>query len=46
MIRFAVSLAILAILVVVGGLVYLAGWDIPAPAKQVETVIPNDRFAR
>jgi len=46
MIRFAMSLAVLAVLVVVGGLVYLAGWDIPAPTKQIETVIPNGRFAR
>ncbi|MHA1112940.1 MAG: hypothetical protein ACTSXZ_01290 [Alphaproteobacteria bacterium] len=46
MIRIAITLAAFAVLFVVGGLVYLAGWDIPAPANQVEIVIPNDRFPR
>lgn len=46
MTRIAVSLAALAVLSVVVGLVVLATWDIPAPTATVETVIPNDRFPR
>ena len=34
------------ILVLVGGGVYLAVWDIPAPKTPVEKVIPSDRFPR
>ncbi|MDX9859360.1 MAG: hypothetical protein RBS99_00445 [Rhodospirillales bacterium] len=38
---------VLAVLVVmVGGAVFLATWDIPAPTAAVEKVIPNDRFPR
>ncbi len=38
---------VLAVLVVmVGGAVFLATWDIPAPTASVEKVIPNDRFPR
>ncbi|HJP23255.1 MAG: hypothetical protein QF546_04685 [Alphaproteobacteria bacterium] len=32
--------------VVVGGAVFLATWDIPAPTQRVEKVLPNDRFPR
>jgi hypothetical protein len=38
-------IAIIA-LVIAGGVVFLATWDIPAPTQPVEKVIPNDRFAR
>ena len=31
---------------VVGGAIFLATWDIPAPVAAVEKVIPNDRFPR
>lgn len=30
--------------VVAGGAVFLATWDIPAPVADVERVIPDDRF--
>ena len=30
----------------VGGVVFLITWDIPAPSRQVEKVIDNDRFPR
>ena len=33
---FAVSIA--------AGIVALATWDIPAPATEIEIVLPNDRF--
>jgi hypothetical protein len=36
----------LVVLVLIGGGVYLAFWDIPAPQTPVEKVIPSDRFPR
>lgn len=39
-----VVLAVFAL--VVGGAIFLATWDIPAPVASVEKVIPNDRFPR
>ena len=39
------ALALLGILVL-GGLLYVAIFDLPAPSKPVEKVIPNERFAR
>jgi hypothetical protein len=40
------ALIILALIVVAGGSVFLATWEIPAPSKTVERVIPDDRFPR
>jgi hypothetical protein len=40
------ALIILALIVAVGGSVFLATWEIPAPSKTVERVIPDDRFPR
>lgn len=31
---------------ILGGAVFLATWDIPAPVSTVEKVIPDDRFPR
>ena len=31
---------------IVGGVVFLATWDIPAPITKIEKVIPDDRFPR
>lgn len=39
-------LIILVLLVIVGGVAFLATWDMPPPSSKVEKVIPNDRFAR
>lgn len=39
-------MAVLVVAVIVGGAVFLATWDIPAPMSTVEKVIPNDRFPR
>lgn len=39
-------LVILVLLVLVGGVVVLATWDMPPPSAPVEKVIPNDRFER
>ena len=37
-------LLILIVVVAVGGVAFLATWDMPAPSTQVEKIIPNDRF--
>jgi hypothetical protein len=40
-----VRLLLLALLLIaIGGAVFLATWDIPAPTRQVETVMPDDRL--
>ena len=38
------ALVILVLAVIVGGIVFLATWDIPAPTTTIETVLPDDRF--
>ena len=40
------SIYLIAVLVVsiAAGVVALANWDIPAPATEIEIVLPNDRF--
>jgi hypothetical protein len=35
-----------ALVILVGGALFLASWDIPAPSAQIERPIPNDRFTR
>ena len=42
--RLGLVLLGIAILVIAGGGMLLASWQIPAPTKQLEKVIPNDRF--
>jgi hypothetical protein len=44
--RISIILLAIVVLVIAGGGVLLASWQIPAPTKQLEKVIPNDRFAR
>jgi hypothetical protein len=34
------------LLVIAGGIAFLASWDIPAPRTTVEKVLPDDRFPR
>lgn len=36
----------LTLVILVGGGVFLAGWDIPAPSSVVEKTIPDGRFPR
>lgn len=36
----------LLILLVIGGAVFLATWNIPAPTATVQKVLPDDRFPR
>jgi len=41
------KIVLLLVLVLIGAAVaFVLTWDIPPPAAQVETVIPNDRFPR
>lgn len=44
--RFTSILIVLILLVLGGGLALLATWDLPVPSRQVEKVIPNERFPR
>ena len=37
---------LLVIVTIAGAAVFLATWDIPAPVKKVERVLPDDRFPR
>lgn len=36
--------AVLLVLAIGGGMIFLAAWDMPAPSAPVVKVIPNDRF--
>jgi hypothetical protein len=44
--KISKAVLILAFLSLVGGAAFLATWDIPPPVKQVERVLPDDRFPR
>ena len=44
--RLWIILALVVVLAIVGGLVYLAFGDFPVPTKPVEKVLPDDRFPR
>ncbi|MBO6825489.1 MAG: hypothetical protein JJ879_04755 [Sneathiella sp.] len=44
--KFSLFLLFLITAAVVGGGVFLAAWDIPAPTVPVERVIPNDQFPK
>jgi hypothetical protein len=44
--KLILALIVLAVLCVVGGVVFLGTWDIPAPTQPVEKKISNDRFER
>jgi len=37
---------LLIAVILIGGAVFLATWDIPAPTSQVEKVLPDNRFPR
>ncbi len=39
-------LVVLSLLVIGGGMTFLASWDMPAPSRSVEKVIPDERFPR
>jgi hypothetical protein len=44
--KLAVVIIFAAMLILVGGAVFLAAWEIPAPSAVVERTIPDDRFPR
>lgn len=44
MIRLLTTVFMLLIVGLLGFIGYIAVWDLPAPAVQVEKVIPDDRF--
>ena len=44
--KLTLIFVIFVVLLIAGTGVFLATWDIPAPTKAVEVVIPNDRFPR
>jgi len=44
--RITIFIVFLLVLVLGGGFVFLATWDIPAPSQPVEKVLDNDRFPR
>ncbi len=43
---FGRILILLAVIIVLGGLIFVVTWDIPPPTQQIETVIPDDRLPR
>ena len=44
--RIKIFFLLLLVLVLGGGFVFLATWEIPAPSQQVEKVLDDDRFPR
>lgn len=44
--KFATFVIVIALVLLAGGAIFLASWDIPAPSAEVEKTIPNSRFAR
>ncbi|WP_290815384.1 hypothetical protein [Ferrovibrio sp.] len=46
MARMSMILGLILILLVGGGVAFLATWDIPAPRSKVEKVIPADRLGK
>ncbi len=43
---FGRILILLAVVLLLGGLIFVVTWDIPPPTRQVEIVIPDDRLPR
>jgi hypothetical protein len=43
-VTMAKILIALVLVILVGGAVFLATWDMPPPTATVEKVIPNDHF--
>jgi len=39
-------LLVTLLVVLLGGMVFMATWEIPPPTKRVERVIPNGQFPR
>ncbi len=43
---FSTLVFVAVIAVIIGGAVFLASWDIPAPVADVKKVVPDERFPR
>jgi len=43
---FSKVILVLVLAMIVGGGIFLATWDIPAPDMKIERVLPDDRFPR
>lgn len=37
---------LIVVLIIVGGGVFLATWDIPAPSRTIEKELPDERFPK
>jgi hypothetical protein len=44
--KIAIIVFVVVLAVLAGGFAFLSTWDIPAPAKQVEKVISNEKLSR
>ena len=44
--KFATFVIVIALLLLAGGAIFLASWDIPPPSVETEKTIPNTRFER
>lgn len=44
--KIAGLIVVLVLTLVVGGGIYLATWNPPAPVAKIEKVVPDDRFPR
>lgn len=44
--RVLPAILVLLLVVAVGGLAVLGTWDMPAPSKTVEKILPDERFPR
>lgn len=46
MMRLTLIILVVLVASIVGGGIFLATWDIPAPSATVEKEVPDDRFPR
>jgi hypothetical protein len=46
MMKLTLVIAVVALVGVLAGGIFLATWDIPAPTATVEKTVPDDRFPR
>jgi len=43
---FSKFVILVVLVLILGGIGFLAAWDIPAPVNNIEKVLPDDRFPR
>jgi small neutral amino acid transporter SnatA (MarC family) len=44
--RASLYTILLILVLLFGGVIFLATWDIPAPPGGIEIIVPNDRFPK